>query len=626
MTLQRGFCLAVLLLGTLGATGIAAADETTSDTAIHIEQEYERLDERGTVAVTLTYELGSDISRIRTRLEANITVASVEGMQVERENGHRWLVWDGDTRPASATLHVPVNQTSDRFDGYTTYDARNWTLAQTLDLYTHYWWSGDEQPTIERTRTVAGEGVVGSDLVYLGPYTEYNRTLEGETVRVVDPAAVTVDDPQGRIDALSYAIKRLDVGTARTTTESSQRRDNVTVFVVPSPLRVGNTFGSDFLVNQNASLSTWFHEYTHTRQRYHNTEATEWTREAIAEYYGTILAWEYAENIDSSRVEYMLDSGRHDRSILSRPTTWNRTSDYRKGATTVAMLDARIRNETGGNATFQDVFGRMNTREQPLENGTVREASTAVAGSELDGYFSRYIYGRQSPPTSGYYVSRGAQSTLSITATARNDTVGEINVTITNAGPDTAAAPELTVDAPGAQLVAANRENVTVQSTTLSDLSPGESTTVVAKLYPPPGDHVAETVSVSMHSLGGNQANTTVAVEYGAPEQTPTPATDDSTASDADTPTTPTTRADGGTVGPTTERTPGGTGSDPNDDLLAGFGILVGASIAVLGVVVGIANAAVSVVWQSFVSKRTIYLTIAAGLLLTAVSSVAVIM
>jgi hypothetical protein len=617
VTFQRGLCVVVLLLGTLGATGIAGADQTAGESTIYIDKEYERIDERGVVAVTVTYEPGGEISRVRGRLTENTTVASTEGMRVQRDNGHRWLVWDGETRPASATIHVQANQTSDRFGGYTAYDAGDWAFVPSFDLYTRYWFAGDEEPTIERTRSVAGEGIAGSQRVYLGPYTEYNRTLEGETIRIVEPAVVDIENPQGRIDALSYAIKRLDVGAASVTTDSSGSRDEVTVFVVPDPLRVGNAFGADVMVNQNASIETWFHEYTHTRQLYDETDATRWTGEAIAEYYGTVLAWEYDKDIEHRRVERLFERAHDDRSVLSHPSTWGPTSDYKKGATAVAMLDARIRNETGGNATFQHTFRRLNRHEDPLENGTVRETSGAVAGSELDGYFSRYVYGRQSPSTSGYFLARGDQSTLSVSATARNDTVGEITVTVTNAGPDPAVDPTLTVVAPGAR-------QVDLQSKTLDEIDPGESKTAIATLSAPPDTQVTEIVTVSVQNLSGNRTNTTVAVEYGVPEQTPTPTRTAAATTATAASGTPTIGADGErTTGPP----PTGTGSveDPNDDLLAGLGILVGSSVAVLGIVAGVLNVVVSFVWQSFLSRRTIYLTIAAGTLLVAVSSAAVI-
>lgn len=549
--------LAVLCLGTVGAVGVGAAADggdtltqadgsgPVNDSTIRITQEYERIDERGVVALTLRYRIGDDQTRIRTPLTDRMSVVSTDGFSVETENETRWIVWDEETERPTARLHLRVNRLSDRFGKPYAADAANWSIVQTPPISV-YWYTYADDVTVDYRQRIDGPGTTGADLLYLGEYTSYDRTVDGQRVRLIVPEDVPLDRPERRLDAVAFATEHLQAGVDADDYTNPYGDTRIDVIVGPPSFQAGKAFTSDAVVSADASTDTWIHETVHMRQFYDDTNATEWLREAAAEYYGYVLTWRHNDSFPYAAVEYQFSRADGDDGVLSRPATWNEESDYDKGAAVVAMLDARIRDQTDGEATFRDVFHRVNEHEGPVDNGTIRAISANVSGQSTAEYFSSYVYGRAVPETDGYAASLDLNTSLSVTATATNGTTGRVELTIRNEGTDPAPAISIGANDTEARRVAAFGRDIAAEPVEPGDLQPNQTETVNVTLRAEAGAYHEERVRFRVTDASGSEAVVTVPVAYGE-EPTPTP-----TATPTPTPT--------GTDAST------GTGADPSTD------------------------------------------------------------
>ncbi|SDN04230.1 hypothetical protein SAMN05192554_11312 [Haloarchaeobius iranensis] len=81
--------------------------------------------------------------------------------------------------------------------------------------------------------------------------------------------------------------------------------------------------------------------------------------------------------------------------VLAEPRTWNEYSDYRKGSRVAAALDARIRQETGGNYTLRDVIYVLNREAgkyaSMLTHEDLKAAVERVVGRPMDDWLDRYV-------------------------------------------------------------------------------------------------------------------------------------------------------------------------------------------------------------------------------------------
>jgi hypothetical protein len=153
--------------------------------------------------------------------------------------------------------------------------------------------------------------------------------------------------------------------------------------------------------------NTWLHEYVHTRQSLQLGPGMRWFREASATYYAGLLS--VRQGLDG-RDGYQAFLGtlrdyESGRVILSDRSDWHSDyTPYSKGTRTLAALDARIRNDTDGNRTLQDVFRRMNREDGTVTYDEFTGMVANISGSDHDEWLDDHVAGTAvvSVPTDPY--------------------------------------------------------------------------------------------------------------------------------------------------------------------------------------------------------------------------------
>jgi len=313
--------------------------------------------------------------------------------------GERYRV-DGDTvadgAPSTLTYRLPVNRTAPG-GGYEAVDAGPWALVRTPSPSVR---AGNA--TVERRYAVDGPGVVDAGLAYLGPHSVYERTVEGQHLSLVVPAAAEPRDPPSAVlESLAAAARHVRVGD----------RDPSVLFVA-APTTVDWAYAAQQVgdaaawVRDDQSLhdprNAWLHEYVHTRQAFRPTRESRWLVEGTASYYAALLSLRQGL-VDHRAFRRHLLAGATppDRdAVLAEPATWrdNRAA-YRKGALVVAALDRGVRASTGGARSFQWVFGRLNARGNRVGHATLGALVAAAGGRELRPTTDRYVTEPSAPPT-----------------------------------------------------------------------------------------------------------------------------------------------------------------------------------------------------------------------------------
>jgi hypothetical protein len=355
----------------------------------------------GRIGMTLRYEAGANISSLVTYDATSRTLVSADGFE-KRQNG-RW-VWTGTTQSPSLSFLVSVNRTGPVFRGLGWVATGEWALArpQTTFAYRNdgatWQYSWEESEQMRQRSEVQGSGVVGSSVVYLGPHEATQARLSHGTLRVVNPEAANVTDVGPVVGTIQQASGQLRVG---------DRDQRVTVFVGPSPLRdgglaVGERDGShDLWVSDRRPVAppdnTWVHEYVHTRQSFELGPEMRWFEEASATYYAGLLSVQ--QGLDGRQgYESFMSKLQQDRSsgdVLANRSDWqNDYTPYSRGTRTLATLDARIRNDTDGNRTLQDVFRVMNRHNGTVTFDDFGRMVANVSGSDHDPWLDVHVAGK----------------------------------------------------------------------------------------------------------------------------------------------------------------------------------------------------------------------------------------
>lgn len=247
--------------------------------------------------------------------------------------------------------------------------------------------------------TVRGDqGFVEAGYVYVGPYSTYERTAPGRMRCVVFVPRAASMPAATYATTLERATTRLDV---------SDESSVVTGVVVPNvdetdegvfhsePLGFAGLALTDsgFVVSETSGESTWIHEYVHTRQEFELTGRTLWLSEATAAYYGHSISSELGVVDPATTASKLSGTPATRDAVLAEPATWETGRvPYTKGARVVAYLDYRIRELTNGSETFQDVFRRLNAKNESLTHSGFKNATAAVVGSRvLDDEIDRYV-------------------------------------------------------------------------------------------------------------------------------------------------------------------------------------------------------------------------------------------
>ncbi|ERH12156.1 MAG: hypothetical protein J07HB67_01169, partial [halophilic archaeon J07HB67] len=236
-------------------------------------------DEPGRVRVVYRYEFPSYLTSFRVRLGPRTELSTTDGFA--RENGS--FVWDTATSRPTITVDYRANRTTTDTGperataetGLVFADTGAWALVG-LPRYSADWrYPSDEPaPTLRQRVRTDGPGVAGTDVVFLGGHTVYERTAHGQQFRLVVPEAASLrPTPTAVLNATSAASDTLRVG---------DRDERVTVFAAPTgpewAVRGLQTGETDAWVRADEPVTTpnnvWLHEYVHTRQSYTTTDET----------------------------------------------------------------------------------------------------------------------------------------------------------------------------------------------------------------------------------------------------------------------------------------------------------------------------------------------------------------
>jgi len=348
-----------------GRNGTADRNETTGQAATRLSQTVtiDRVDDSRLVQFTHRYGVPNGTERFTVPLRGHRSPVVVNQTGFVRWDD-AW-VWDGETRRPTMVV-VETYETGPSALG-------RWSTALTDD------WALVEKPPervrganrslpVETTWRLADEGVVGTHAAVLGPVDTHTERVDGQTLSLVVPEGTTpAVSPERALRTLAATERRL---------QGDPPVDSF-VFVVPdlpagaTTPSVGMAADSDAWVLSAADDATYVHEYVHVDQRFRVGSEMTWFQEASASYLGRYLTMSmglsgpFPYAVFSAIVDAG-DAGPED-TVLSEPATWRRYTEYREGRAFLGALDARIREESAGQWTLLDVFGRLNEQNDVTE-------------------------------------------------------------------------------------------------------------------------------------------------------------------------------------------------------------------------------------------------------------------
>ncbi|MFB6309189.1 MAG: glycyl aminopeptidase [Haloarculaceae archaeon] len=379
--------------GESDASGAATRQTVRSvaDENIEVTQEVRLTPDRpGSVRVVHAYTIPDRVVSMATYVPDNATVVGYSGFDRANETRFEWQ--EGAASP-TITYRLPVNRTLDASGGpesadgnYVYVDAGEWALFVRPNAATEWEYVGSDRVGFDRQMTTVGPGATGEWLVYLGENEIVRREAYDQTFELVVPARAELAEPESTIlDAMTNASNALRVG---------DRDDRVFVIAAPTgdvswAVRGLATGDADVWVRDFERLDTaenvWLHEYVHTRQGYRLTRETRWFEEASASYYAALLALErgYVEFPAFKRRLAAGEDAVYNETVLADPSTWQRNTQYDKGALVAGDLDRRIRLKTDRQSAFQDVFTGMNGQGEPITQEQFLALLERHGGTEL---------------------------------------------------------------------------------------------------------------------------------------------------------------------------------------------------------------------------------------------------
>ncbi|MFB6224598.1 MAG: hypothetical protein ABEH86_13125, partial [Haloarcula sp.] len=345
----------------------------------------------GQVTVTATIDMPQHVSGLSVTTPAGTTVLRADGFQ---SDGDRWRL-KGDSKTAQLTYTVPVGLTTTF--GQRTADTDNWTLLarQEVALHARWRWHVGPRPAWNESLALASgqEGVAGTTAAYIGPHETVTRIVDGDRVTLVVPDSA--DMRPSRADALD------SISHAKRTAPAGIDHDHVRVFVSPNNLASGgytpSNGESDVIVNAgepvHSPVSVWVHEYHHTRQTYETASEMDWLEEGSAEYQTAVMTYQRG-TIGDGQFRARITSEHHETADLTQPDSWDGPgAQYDKGARVVAAIDARIRQASDGQATFETVIASLSQRGERITLTVFAETVSAVAGENLDAFVRTAVTG-----------------------------------------------------------------------------------------------------------------------------------------------------------------------------------------------------------------------------------------
>ena len=363
-----------------------AATNASAQPTIRETQTVTLTPKAGSVLITFRYEIPDSVTELEIQglTSSDVTAISTDGFD---RDGERY-VWDGETAPPTITAAVSVPDGSSRLPfGQSSVDTGSWAVVERYSTGISGRFRGTE-PTIERETAVAGSGVAGDRLAYLGAYETESRVVDGQRIRLVLPAATSDVRSDRALQRLTSARKRFGGETA-----------SDTVYAIPLPASVdtaasGYTTGNAFWIaenGRNAGTTTRVHEYIHTQQQFAPFDSTIWFIEGSADYYGNLYGY-YDGRISFDQFRGGVATT-DDAEVVLADVSTPRQGAYTKGERVAAALDLRIRAATDGERTLRAVIQRLNAQGGQVTNADIKQAAEDMSGEQLDGWFDRYVTG-----------------------------------------------------------------------------------------------------------------------------------------------------------------------------------------------------------------------------------------
>jgi hypothetical protein len=365
----------------------------TTPIDVNATQTIELTDEPGVVEVTFSVSIDNGTRSAGVYVPLGATIVTREHVERDARRSttrYRGFSWTGVADDASVTYRVQVNESENQAQRYDAVGTTDWALFETSSALGAVrvdgsWVNVSSQP--------AGPGVVGDGYVFLGPHETFSRTIDGERLRLVVPAAADLRvERNATFAAVAVASRQFDIGAANGT---------VTMFAAPEPFRGGGqAIGNDFWVHADSGLhgaNTWIHEYVHTRQTYGQSGKTAFVVEGVADYYAALFSLR-AGNMTYGAFHDNIEAQEEQDMILAESDDDLGGVEYTKGRRVVGALDAKIRTATDGERSFQDVLTRLNRDASGIITyAEFKDAVEAVAGRSFDEWIDKYVLTSDAP-------------------------------------------------------------------------------------------------------------------------------------------------------------------------------------------------------------------------------------
>lgn len=319
------------------------------------------------------------LSRFSIRFDSSlINITNTSGLN-RRFDGR--YVWTGDDAP-SFTYSFTRNVSTGMIDGVGLFEAgSNWALAPLPTTY-----------PLQTDYSVQPDGYIhpsseDRNIVYVG---EIRRTVVRQAgcqqIVLHLPTASPATDLDGVSSHVEVVSRSYPLGS---------RYETVTGLVVPWNMSQlgGYATGNTFFVDRYSSVSTQTmaaHEYLHTRQNSYYGPRMEWLREAVPSYYEVRLPYENGE-ISTGAYRGIL-------AIRSEEAVWNEpyatvksSNHYNRGAVTLAALDSKIRDTTGGNRSLLHVLRALHRNYNSITYDRFRETTTSMTNESVGYWIDQHI-------------------------------------------------------------------------------------------------------------------------------------------------------------------------------------------------------------------------------------------
>lgn len=336
--------------GSPATAEVTQGTEVTEDVTVTLDRETD------TVRYTFEYQIPSkvdefDVSFSLLNVRPFRTV--VEKQSFERDQGasdESRFVWDGKESPrlvveddlsASSFQEVGYYTDTELFlSGVPKRDTRRTVGSQKLSRY-----------------TLEGEGYVNDDLLYVGPHESAIRVVDGTELAVVVPDWLDAEvDLQRRLDLLEEWYTLL--GGVRLSHSATAYLPVPSERTEVDGLSVGGSFyvSSDrWTLDGIDNVVT--HEFAHTVFGTFGSGKMYWFKEAVAEYYGYLLALNTGVgDFDEFLGAVEAADQYRDSKLTDDVAMRNSLADYSKGAHVLAALDAEIRRQSDDAQSLLSIF------------------------------------------------------------------------------------------------------------------------------------------------------------------------------------------------------------------------------------------------------------------------------